>query len=60
MIVRCRGCGVVTVSTRPGRMSSDVIIGQDGKPRWAWAGTGTRTSAATTGGLPPRHIAANS
>jgi DNA-3-methyladenine glycosylase I len=30
----------VTVSTPAGRMSSDVIIGHDGKPRCTWAGAG--------------------
>ena len=30
----------MTVSTRGGRLSSDVIIGQDGKARCAWAGAG--------------------
>jgi DNA-3-methyladenine glycosylase I len=30
----------MTVSTRAGGMSSDVIIGHDGRPRCAWAGTG--------------------
>ena len=36
--MRCHGRGVVTVSTRAGQMSSDVIIGHDGKPRCAWVG----------------------
>jgi DNA-3-methyladenine glycosylase I len=30
----------MTVSMRAGQMSSDVIIGYDGKPRCAWAGAG--------------------
>jgi hypothetical protein len=33
-------CGVVAISIGASRMSSDVIIGHDGKPRCTWAGTG--------------------